>query len=130
LRALEFEGTRDPCPWLAVPAAIDFQRDLGLERIRGRIEELVRYVRRRLSGLAGLVPWTPEHAELHGAMTAFRLPTSVDAVVLRRRLWEEYRIEAPIVERPDGLLLRVSTHFYNTKAEIDRLAEALPVLLR
>src|SRR5262249_32527582 len=24
LRALEFEGTRDLCPWLAVPAAIDF----------------------------------------------------------------------------------------------------------
>jgi isopenicillin-N epimerase len=130
LRALEFEGTRDPCPWLAVPAAIDFQRDLGWERIRGRIEELVRYVRRRLSGLAGLVPWTPEHPELHGAMTAFRLPAGVDAVVLRRRLWEEYRIEAPIVERPDGLLLRISTHFYNTEAEIDRLAEALPVLLR
>jgi isopenicillin-N epimerase len=130
LRALEFEGTRDPCPWLAVPAAIDFQRDRGWERIRGRIEELVRYVRRRLGGLAGLVPWTPQHSELHGAMTAFRLPDGVDAVVLRRRLWEEYRMEVPVVERPDGLLLRISTHFYNTEAEIDRLAEALPVLLR
>jgi isopenicillin-N epimerase len=130
LRALEFEGTRDPCPWLAVPTAIDFQRKLGWERIRGRIEELVRHVRQRLSGRAGLVPWTPERPELHGAMTAFRLPAGVDAVVMRRRLWEDYRIEVPVVERPDGLLLRISTHFYNTEAEIDRLAEALPVLLK
>jgi isopenicillin-N epimerase len=130
LRALEFEGTRDPCPWLAVPVAIDFQRELGWERIRGRIEELVRYVRRRFGALAGLVPWTPEHPELHGAMTAFRLPAGVDAAALRRRLWEEHRIEAPVIDRPDGLLLRVSTHFYNTEAEIDRLGEALPVLLR
>ena len=38
-RFLEFEGTRDVCPWLAVPEAIDFQADIGVERIRGRIAE-------------------------------------------------------------------------------------------
>src|SRR5207248_940106 len=48
---------------------------------------------------------------------------------LRRRLWDEYRIEAPIIGRPEGHLIRVSTHFYNTEEEIDRLAEALPALL-
>lgn len=129
IRALEFEGTRDPCPWLAVPAAIDFQTGLGWEAIRGRMEELVCHTRRRLTGLAGLVPWTPEHPALHGSLTAFRLPPSVDPVSLRRRLWEPHRIEAPVVERPDGNLIRVSTHFYNTEAEIDRLADALPQLL-
>ena len=29
LRWLEFEGTRDVCPWLAVPTAIDFQEEIG-----------------------------------------------------------------------------------------------------
>jgi isopenicillin-N epimerase len=75
------------------------------------------------------VPWTPEHPALHGSLTAFRLPPRVDPVVLRRRLWRNSH-RAPIVERPDGYLIRVSTHFYNTEAEIDRLAEALPELLR
>jgi isopenicillin-N epimerase len=126
LRQLEFEGTRDPCAWLAVPTAIDYQHGLGWERIRTRIAELVGYVRARLTGLE---PATPTHPALHGAMTAFRLPARVDTEMLRRRLWEEYRIEAPIVERPEGPLIRVSTHFYNTEAEIDRLAQALPVLL-
>jgi isopenicillin-N epimerase len=129
LRALEFEGTRDLCPWLAVPAAIEFQEGLGWERIRGRIAELVAHVRRRLTGLAGLTLATPLHPELHGAMTAFRLPRNVEPVALRRGLWEGHRIEAPVVERPEGHLLRVSTHFYNTEAEIDRLAEALAGLL-
>jgi isopenicillin-N epimerase len=129
LRALEFEGTRDPCPWLAVPAALDFQERFGWDRVRGRIAELTTYVRRRLTGRCGLWPVTPAHPDLHGAMTAFRLPAGTDPVELRRRLWEQYRIEAPVIDRPDSTLLRISTHFYNTETEIDRLAEALPDLL-
>lgn len=129
LRLFEFEGTRDPCAWLTIPTAIDFQAELGWERIRARIAELTRHVRRRLTGLAGLTPNTPDTLDLCGAMIAFRLPAGVEASILRRRLWEEYRIEVPIIERPDRLLLRTSTHFYNTEAEVDQLAQALPALL-
>jgi isopenicillin-N epimerase len=129
LRALEFEGTRDLCPWLAVPAAIDFQAELGWDRVRGRIAELVAYVRRRLTGLAGLRPATPAAPALHGALTAFRLPPGTEPAPLRQALWERHRIEAPIIERPEGHLIRVSTHFYNTETEIDHLADALPTLL-
>jgi isopenicillin-N epimerase len=126
LRFLEFEGTRDVCPWLAVPAAIDFQAGIGWEAIRARIAQLVAHVRSKFSWLP---PSTPSHPAMHGALTAFRLPAGVDPIVLRRRLWQEHRIEVPIIERPDGLLIRVSTHFYNTEQEVDRLAEALPALL-
>jgi isopenicillin-N epimerase len=129
LRFLEFEGTRDPCAWLAIPAAIDFQAEIGFERIRGRIGELTRYVRQRLDGLAGLKLTTPEHPEMHGALTAFRLPPGLDPIRLRHGLWDGPRIEAPIIERPEGLLIRTSTHFYNTEEEVDRLAEVLPGIL-
>ncbi len=131
LRAFEFEGTRDPCPWLAVPAAIDFQAEIGWQRIRGRIAELAGHVRQRLSDLSGLRCVTPAVPELHGALTAFRLPGSVDPQALRTGLWERHRIEAPIItDRPEGPLIRVSTHFYNTAEEVDRLAEVLPELLK
>jgi isopenicillin-N epimerase len=129
LRAYEFEGTRDPCAWLVVPAAIDFQENLGLEKIRVRIRELTQYARTRFSEFQALQPATPANASLHGAMVAFRLPKDTDAAGLRKDLWERYRVEAPIIERPDGLLVRVSTHFYNTEQEIDLLAEALETLL-
>jgi isopenicillin-N epimerase len=129
LRGYEFEGVRDPCPWLAVPTAIDFQEGLGLERIRGRIAELAGHVRERFARLDEVSLATPSYPELHGAMTAFRLPPGTDGPALRRDLWERHRIEAPVVDRPEGLLLRVSTHFYNTVEEIDCLADALPALL-
>ena len=34
IRSFEFEGTRDPCPWLTVPTAIAFQERLGWASIR------------------------------------------------------------------------------------------------
>ncbi len=128
LRYLEFEGTREVCPWLAVPAAIDFQAGLGFDPIQGRIRELVRHVRARLTGLCGLQPATPEARELSGPLMAFQLPPGHDPVDLRNRLWER-RIEIPVIERPDRLLVRTSTHFYNTEEEIDTLASALDTIL-
>jgi selenocysteine lyase/cysteine desulfurase len=35
-----------------------------------------------------------------------------------------------VIERSNLLLIRVSTHFYNTEAEIDLLVEALGELVR
>ncbi len=56
----------------------------------------------------------------------------------RRNIWEKFRIEVPIVDRPGPgagpeekpyHLIRTSTHFYNTEEQVDRLLEALKVLL-
>ena len=129
IRYYEFEGTRDICPWLAVPAAVEFQRQLGFEQIRQHNERLVQYVRNRFAAITALTPAIPRHPALRGFMTPFRLPASRQAAHWRTTLWERYRIEAPIVERPEGLLLRISTHFYNTEAEIDRIAVAVEELL-
>jgi isopenicillin-N epimerase len=126
LRFLEFEATRELCPWLAVPQAIDYQAGMGWQNIRDHNEQLVQHVRHRLGDMPALEARTPVHPELHGFLTAYRLPAHVKAAALRQALWERHRIEVPIVERPDGLLVRVSTHFFNTKAEVDRLAEVLP----
>ncbi len=126
-RFLEFEGTEDVCPWLAVPSAIDFQASLGWDAIRYRMAELAAYSRARLLPL-GLKLATPDVPGMHGSLTAFELPAGLNAAKLRAELWK-LRIEIPIIERPDRLLIRVSGHFYTTEAEIDHLAAALPEVL-
>jgi isopenicillin-N epimerase len=129
LRALEFEGTRDPCAWLAVPAAIDFQAGLGWERIRTRHRELAAYVREKIGAIPELKRITPDHPNLHGTLTAFRMPQEIELPALRRGLWD-HRIEVNVFERPEGPVVRTSTHFYNTEEEVDRLAAVLPGLLK
>ena len=126
-RFLEFEGTKDVGPWLAVPAAIDFQTSLGWDAIRARMAELSSFSRAKLLPL-GLKLATPDVPGMHGSLTAFELPAGLNAVKLREELWKR-RIEIPIIERPDRILIRVSGHFYTTEAEIERLAEVLPRLI-
>ncbi|WP_439625907.1 aminotransferase class V-fold PLP-dependent enzyme [Gemmata sp.] len=128
VRFLEFEGTRDFCPWLAVPAAIDFQAELGFDAVRSRMAELAAYTRKAI-GDTGLSLATPGTPGMSGAMTAFNLPAVVSAPKLRKALWDR-RIEVPVIERRDRLMVRVSHHFYTTEAEIDVLAKELPACLR
>jgi isopenicillin-N epimerase len=127
LKALEFEGTRDPCPWLVVPDAIGLQESIGWDAIRNRMRALALRTRERLDGLAGLRLTTPADPALHGAMTAFWWPRGLTGKELWREL-RERKIEALIGEWPEGLTLRVSTHFYTTEAELERLADAVPAL--
>ncbi|MEZ6139159.1 MAG: aminotransferase class V-fold PLP-dependent enzyme [Zavarzinella sp.] len=128
IRHLEFEGTRDPVPWLCIPQAIAFQETLGRDRIRQRIAALVQHTRVAFAGL-GLLPATPIHPEMHGSLTGFHLPWTDRAVAnpLREAIWK-HRIEVPIIERPDRLMIRISTHFYNQTHEIDQLVGILPAI--
>ncbi|QVL32833.1 aminotransferase class V-fold PLP-dependent enzyme [Telmatocola sphagniphila] len=129
IRHLEFNGTRDICPWLACPEAIRFQTEIGWQAIRSKIEELSNYVRRRMRETVALKPATPADRRSCGSLTAFNLPEGIHPVKLREAIWK-HRIEIPIVERPDRLIIRFSTHFYNTEDEIEALLKILPGALQ
>jgi isopenicillin-N epimerase len=125
LRRLEFEGTRDVVPWLCVPEAIDFQAALGFDAVRARQRELAARAKHKCAFLRQATPGSPE---MSGPMSAFEAPPGTDPVRLRKALWAE-RVEVNVIERPDRLLVRLSTNFYNTADEVARLAALLPGML-
>lgn len=129
LRRLECQGTRDLCPWLAVPDAIDFLGTHGFSEVSRRMRELAAYTRSRLSGLSGLVPVTPDHPAMSGGMTSYVFSSRTVPSDLQARLWEKFRIEVGILQQAERTAVRVSTHFFNTEADIDLLAAALVELL-
>jgi isopenicillin-N epimerase len=61
-------------------------------------------------------------------MASVELPRC-DAAEVRRRLWQEHRIEVVAEEWNGRPLLRVSVQVYNTRDDLQTLAEALTEVL-
>jgi isopenicillin-N epimerase len=124
----EWQGTRDPSAFLAVPAAIEFQRQHDWEAVRERCHQLARQTRERVLALTGLPPICPDDRTWFYQMFAARLP-ELDPKELWKRLREEYNIEALAHSWNDHALLRASFQEYNDQSDADALIEALEILI-
>lgn len=135
LDEFNWPGTRDPSPFLAIPAAIDFLEAAGIETFRAHSRALVRYAREQISRLTGLEPLVPDSPEWCSTMIALPQPATVGETPhghthpLQAALWEQHRIEVPVVNWHGRRLIRVSCHLYNDADDIDRLVAALRALL-
>jgi len=121
-------GTRDPSAYLAVPDAIRFLREVGLERFRSETHEMAKYARRQLSELADVEPLVDDDDQWFASMAQVPLPAG-DARLLQDALWERYSIEVPIIEWKGQRYIRISCHLYTRSEDIDLLARALKHLL-
>jgi isopenicillin-N epimerase len=121
-RRLQWQGTRDLSAFLAVPAAIDFQAAHDWPRRRARCHALALELQREVLARNGLQPIAPDDA------LAQMVPIPVrthDAEALRRWLFDERRIEVPVTQHAGRVFVRVSVQAYNTRADLERLRDAL-----
>ena len=129
----QWQGTRDLAAFLAVPAAIDYQAANGWDEVRVRCRALVAIARDRLADLTGLAPIVPAPDAAgwpwFAQMVASPLPAGVDTIELKRRLYDDHRIEVPITTWNDRRLIRVSVQGYTTEGDLDALMAALTDLL-
>jgi selenocysteine lyase/cysteine desulfurase len=79
--------------------------------------------------LGGFQLCTPNHPQLRGGLTSFRLPANVDGQKLRNDLWQKDKIEINVIDLGGCQHFRVSTHVYNTMEEIEKLAKSLRSML-
>lgn len=122
----QWQGTRDIASYLAVPAAIEFQTANQWDAVRARCHELAVSFWRSMEEFAG--PPAAADDRFFAQMVTAPLP-ACDAAELKRRLYDEYRIEIPITSWNGQDLLRASFQGYNTRADLDALIAALRRLL-
>lgn len=121
-------GTRDIAAFLAVPAAIEFQAAHDWQSVRRACHELLSDVLHGIIDLTGLPSFYPDDA-WYGQMAATPLPNSVNVIELKKRLYDEYGVEVPLVEWNGRKLIRISIQAYNTERNTSQLLEALGHLL-
>jgi len=133
-------GTLDPSAWLCIPRAIEFMGSLfegGWDGLRAHNHDLV--VRGRTLLLDALEIPAPCPESMLGSLASIPLPDGTGTEIsplgldpLHTALFEQEAIEVPVMPwpRPPHRLVRISAQAYNDMGQYERLAAALPRLLR
>jgi isopenicillin-N epimerase len=121
----QFLGTTDPSAYLSVPAAIQFQRERDWPTVRAECHAMIAWLRDELAERFGLPPLAPS-AEWHSQLVTIPLPAGTDLESLKGRLYDEHRIEIPLVGWGGNPHVRVSVQGYVTPSDLDTLVKALP----
>ena len=124
----EYTGTRDIAAYLSVPAAIEFRQHHAWSTVQQQCHELLRYTRQRLTALTHLPPISPDSPTWFAQMATFPLPPC-QPQELKQRLYNEFKIEIPIITWQGRAFVRVSIQAYNNMEEVEALVAALIHLL-
>ncbi len=119
---MEFHGSADRCPQMAIPAAFQFRKSLGGDEVVMRRMRSISDHARKVIDLPCTTPINPQLS--CPGLTSFDLPSD-DVVKTRDRLWHEHDVECPVTRAAGKTFLRISTAWFNTVEEIDRLATAV-----
>jgi len=124
----EWWGTRDIAAFLAVPAAINFQQEHDWAAVRRECHAILSETVGGIVGMTGIPAFYPDDS-WYVQMASAPLPPSVDVPGLQTRLYNEHRVEAPVLAWGDWKLIRISIQGYNERRDIERLLRGLQQLI-
>jgi len=137
-------GSRNVPHILGHGVAIDFHNAIGRTNVEARCRALSNLVRQRLHEIPALKLLTPEEPELSSGMVSFGLdPAKGNNGEICARFRAEHNIilktvqgtyayvpaEDFTVARPNYNAIRISTHIFNSKDEIEKMAELMKKML-
>jgi isopenicillin-N epimerase len=126
---LQWTGTKDPTPALAVPDAINFLCEHHWELVRQECHELLKQTVERICNLTNMEPLYPLDSDFFSQMAIAPLPTEVDLAALKSRLYDNHKVEVPVIQWQNRKFVRISIQGYNTEEDADALVNGLSKLL-
>ncbi|MDG1332977.1 MAG: aminotransferase class V-fold PLP-dependent enzyme [Crocinitomicaceae bacterium] len=120
----QLQGTRDYSAFLTLPKAIEYLNKNNWWDVSARCKKMVLENYEDLCDIAGTKPITSVNSEFLGQICSVPVPIS-DANELKSLLYNEYKIEIPVFQWKDKILMRLSTQAYVEQEDIDYLKRAL-----
>jgi len=125
----EFQGTKDIAAYLSVTAAIDFIEKHHWPEVREQSHALVLEARKQMAEKTGIAPLCPGNKSWLRQMVAEPLPTGLDGMLLKKRLFDEYSVEIPVNEMNGEQYIRISVQGYNNESDVELFLDAFEKLL-
>ena len=120
----ELQGTRDYSAFLTIPTAINFLKDNDWESVSNNCKEMVLNNYEKTSSILNSKPICPINNDYLGQICSS--PVKTDAPErLKAILYNDFKIEVPIMELDNQVYLRFSTQAYIDQRDIDALHQAL-----
>jgi len=125
----EWQGTRDIAAFLTVPQAIAYQQEQDWVKVRSACHQLAVEAWYRIHDVTKMNPLHADPEIWFAQMAVASLPVDTDIVSLKQKLYDDYKIEIPVIAWDEKKLIRLSVQGYNTKRDIKHLLCALKKLL-
>lgn len=126
---LQWTGTKDPAAVLSVPAALKFMHDFHWKEVQHECHEVLQYALDEICKLVNLPAIYPVGGDFFSQMGVAPLPSDVDIILLKRLLYDRFKVEVPLTSLGNNKLIRISVQCYNSVADIDVLLGALRQLI-
>jgi isopenicillin-N epimerase len=124
----QWQGTRDFSAFLTVPTCIKFMQDNNWETVSNNCKTLVLQNAQRFCDLLNTAPICSLTPEFVGQLFSIPIKTK-DPLGLKKHLYEQYKIEIPVMPHGDFVFLRFSIQAFNTQQDLDILYKALQEII-
>lgn len=121
------QGTRDFSAFCTIPAAIEFMKTHNWDEVAAQCRKLVLGNAMRFCNLLNAEPLLPLDDFFVRQMFSIPVRTQ-DPELLKTRLYDEHRIQIPVMRHGDRVFIRYSIQAFNQPEDLDRLEEALKEL--
>lgn len=124
----EFNGTSDFSAYLTLPECIAFMEKHNWNEVSRNCRELTHRNIPRFAALLGTQPLAQLNSGMFGQMASLEIKTS-NPFQLKKKLYDEFKIEIPVMPHNDKVYIRYSIQAFNTQADLDHLYGALETLI-